>query len=101
MARVRALLQDRVYAEAVWAYLFLAPTVLLFGTFTVLPVGRAVVMSMENFTGFTLSHEFVGLENYQLVLTTEPLFWDALKTTAVYTAAVVPAHVLIPLLLAG
>jgi multiple sugar transport system permease protein len=43
---------------------------------------------------------FVGLDNYQKMFSRDPLFWQSLKVTAIYTAAYVPLELVGGLLLA-
>jgi multiple sugar transport system permease protein len=38
--------------------------------------------------------QFIGLLNYERMVTRDPLFWQALKVTATYTAAYVPTEVI-------
>ncbi len=71
-----------------WApFAFLAPFLLLFGVFTVWPLAQSLVLAFSQTFGpkHTL---FVGLDNFFFLLR-DPLFWTALRNTAVYTAGCV------------
>src|SRR5262249_18438374 len=51
--------------QAVVAYLFLAPTLLFFAVFLILPLGFALLLSMSRWAGFDLGGiEPVGLDNF-------------------------------------
>ncbi|GGJ49118.1 carbohydrate ABC transporter permease [Streptomyces brasiliensis] len=51
--------------QAVVAYLFLAPTLLFFAVFLILPLGFALLLSMSRWAGFGLGDiEPVGLDNF-------------------------------------
>jgi len=64
-------------------WLFLAPFLVCFALFTVYPLVQSVVLSMQTTFGPGAT-KFVGLSNYRGLMH-DPLFWIALKNTAVYT----------------
>jgi raffinose/stachyose/melibiose transport system permease protein len=57
--------------------LLLGPALVLFVGFVLLPIGIAIYYSLYNWTGFGSLSDFVGLQNYQLVLT-GPVFQQAI-----------------------
>ncbi|HKG91785.1 MAG TPA: sugar ABC transporter permease [Gemmatimonadaceae bacterium] len=65
-------------------WFFLAPALLLIGTFFVLPVAAALVLSLTDFDIYAVGDlgnaRFVGLRNYARLLQT-PIFWQALRNT--------------------
>jgi ABC-type sugar transport system permease subunit len=68
-----------------WApYLFVAPFVLIFCTFTLYPLLQSVVLSMQQTFG-PRSTVFVGTRNYRFLLS-DPMFWLAVRNTAVFAA---------------
>ena len=69
----RKILDDRLYSEWFWAYVFLLPAIIFFGTFTVLPVVRAFIMSFQQFDAFHAGRPFIGLDNYINAWRGEPL----------------------------
>lgn len=73
--------------------MFIAPFMLVFVVFRIIPYVMALVMS---FTDWSIRGEvsFVGGTQYTRLLE-DPLFWNALKTTAVFAVIVVPMTVLI------
>jgi multiple sugar transport system permease protein len=75
--------------EAITFYLCISPWLLGFLIFV---LGPMVVSLGLSFTRWDLLSpaRFVGLRNYQKMLTGDPLFWQSLKVTAIYTAVYVP-----------
>ncbi len=67
-----------------WAWIFLAPTLLLFAVFIAWPLARSLVLSTQQTfgPGFT---QPVGLGNFRALLA-DPLFWKALSNTAIFAA---------------
>ncbi|MFD9306228.1 carbohydrate ABC transporter permease [Streptomyces sp. NPDC060048] len=68
-------------------YLFVLPALLLFSAFKIYPIGRSFVISLHKTVGGT--EQFVGADNYTRLLG-DPLFWTALKNTAVILVVQVP-----------
>lgn len=75
--------------------LFVAPPVLLFLVFTLLPMIMAIGLS---FTKYDVINppRFVGIANFEKMVRDE-FFWIALKNTCVYTLMYVPAGLLLSL----
>lgn len=81
-------------------YLFMLPTILVLGTFVVLPILYAVFLSLQKVQLLGgIEYEFVGFRNFSRLWQDERV-WIALKNTAEYVAIVVPAQTLLALLLA-
>jgi ABC-type sugar transport system permease subunit len=70
---------------APWA--FIAPFLLLFCTFTVWPLIQSLVLAFSQTFGPRRS-TFIGLSNFSFLLH-DPLFWQALRNTVIYTAGAV------------
>ncbi|WP_432585052.1 sugar ABC transporter permease [Streptomyces sp. HD1123-B1] len=68
-------------------YLFILPALVLFAAFKLYPIGWSFVLSLHKTVGGV--DTFVGGENYRRLLD-DPLFWTALKNTAVVLAVQVP-----------
>nr|WSX48698.1 sugar ABC transporter permease [Streptomyces sp. NBC_00974] len=68
-------------------YLFVLPALLLFSAFKIYPIGRSFVISLHKTVGGT--EQFVGADNYTRLMG-DPLFWTALKNTAVILVVQVP-----------
>lgn len=84
---------------ALWVWLFLAPTVVLYGVFTIYPIVASYWYSLVSWDGFTSNKTFVGLQNYREVVH-DPLFWGAFRHTVLFMAVTVPVQVFLSLLLA-
>jgi multiple sugar transport system permease protein len=84
--------------QALAGYLFIAPAMVIFFVFTLLPVAIALYLSLTNYDVFTRI-DWVGLGNYQDVFDDE-FFWRALINTTTYTAWTIPLSMAIGLGLA-
>jgi len=87
---------NRVPAAAPW--LFVTPSLLLFGVFAFAPIVVSVVLSFQDVQTFG-GGEFVGVENYSDAMS-KPLFWESVRNTVVFTLGTVPTSTLLGLLLA-
>jgi multiple sugar transport system permease protein len=87
-------------SENLVGYAFLAPTLLVLGTFIVLPILYAVFLSLQKVQLLGgIEYEFVGLRNF-VRLQGDERVWIALGNTIEYVAIVVPSQTLLALLLA-
>lgn len=79
-------------------WLFIAPPVILFFLFTLLPLVMAVVFS---FTSYDIINppRFIEFRNFQRIWTDE-FFWISLRNTATYTLLYVPSGLVLSLLVA-
>ncbi len=72
------------------AYFFLAPALIPIFVFFFLPALAAFILSFTDFDIYSLSNfqyvRFVGLKNY-LQLSSDPLFWQAMRNTFYYVLA--------------
>lgn len=74
--------------EARWAYLFVLPVFLLFLVFRFGPIVASFLLSLTQYEiGGDIT--LLGLANYQQLIN-DPIFWNAVRVTAVYTAIVLP-----------
>ncbi|MEB3215273.1 MAG: sugar ABC transporter permease [Nostocales cyanobacterium 94392] len=86
--------------ENLAGYLFLTPTILVLGTFVILPILYAVFLSLQKVQLLGgIEYEFVGFRNFSQLIEDESV-WIALKNTAEYVAIVVPAQTILALFLA-
>ena len=74
--------------ETLAGYTFLAPNLVILGLFLFIPVGWAVIISLQSTNGFG-SGDFIGLENFAR-LGRDPIFWQSAFNTALFTAIIVP-----------
>lgn len=64
------------------AYLFLLPSILIYGFFVFYPILQTITFSLTDWNGITLPN-FIGLDNY-LQLLKDPVFLAALKNNAAF-----------------
>ena len=62
---------------------FLLPALLIYGTFTLFPIGRTLWLSVTDSGGFNTPAHFVGLDNY-ISAATDNIAWRALWQTLVW-----------------
>jgi multiple sugar transport system permease protein len=75
--------------EAITFYLCISPWLLGFLLFVLGPMAASLGISFTRWDLLTPA-KFVGLRNYEKMLTRDPLVWQSLKVTAKYTSAYVP-----------
>jgi multiple sugar transport system permease protein len=85
--------------EAVWGYLFLLPNIIGFLIFTALAVVIAFGLALTEWDLLT-PPRFIGLANYQKLLTNDPVFRQVMANTLYFVAGVVPLDVIAALSLA-
>lgn len=81
-----------------WSYVFIAPTLLFFLLFTLIPVVQAFALSLQNAT--IVGGTFVGFDNF-VQLAKDPVFLKSVGNTVLYTLIVVAAQITLALLIAG
>lgn len=94
----RPSIRERIWRDR-WIYVFLLPTILLVGGFTIYPVAASIWFSLLDWNGFERAGEYIGFANYA-ELVNDPLFWNAFRNTMVFMVLAVPLRVGIALLLA-
>lgn len=84
------------------AYLFLLPSLLGFLLFVALPVLASLGLSFVkwNMINPTSLPEFVGLANFEQLLTRDPVFWKVVRNTAYFMLTIVPIQLVLGLLIA-
>jgi len=100
---------DRRRQEALTGWAFIAPAVIILVVFLVIPMLAALYFSTTDWDGLTPltrenAYEFIGLENYERLLTREGVrqesFFTSLKNTVYYVLGVVPTQTFLALVLA-
>ncbi len=81
------------------AYLMVAPYMILFTMFTVLPVVLSVVVGFTDFNMLEMPN-FVGIDNYITLFFDDDIFLIAVKNTFVFAVLVGPASYLLSFLVA-
>lgn len=75
----------RYRAEPAWVpWMFLAPFLLTFGVFLVWPLIQSVMLAFQQTSGPRIS-AWVGFDNFTYLLG-DPLFWKAVRNTALFAA---------------
>lgn len=82
------------------AYLFVAPSVVLIAIFIAWPIVESAWISLHNWTIGAADNPFTGLANYR-GLWHDSRFWNALRVTVIYTAAVTAGQVVLGLAIAS
>ncbi len=99
--------KDMSYVQWIWkemkrnwvAYLLIAPYVIIFTLFTIIPVVLSFVISFTDFNMLQWPN-FVGLENYINLFFADDIFLIACKNTLIFAVIVGPASYLISFLVA-
>ncbi|MBF2002021.1 MAG: sugar ABC transporter permease [Synechococcales cyanobacterium M58_A2018_015] len=88
------------FKETISSYSFVAPALLVIGTFIVLPIAYTLVLCVHKVQLLGEVHyEFVGIRNFARLIADDRV-WIALRNTAEYVAIVVPSQTLLALVLA-
>jgi multiple sugar transport system permease protein len=97
---------QRTRARTKWwvPWLFMAPYLVLFGAFVLLPIVLGLWISLHSWD-FTLPGKpFVGLENYAALFDPSSVqfepFWNSMQATGIFVVFSVPLLIVVPLLVA-
>lgn len=86
--------------ENLAGYLFITPTILVMGTFVVLPILYAVFLSLQKVQLLGgIKYQFIGFRNFTRLVEDERV-WIALGNTVQYVVIVVPTQTILALILA-
>jgi len=85
--------------EAVWAYAFCTPALLLMLAIFIVPIITVMVLSLTDYELGAIEWAWVGSEHYRAMLS-DPVFWRSMRNTFLYVAIVVPLAVGLGLLVA-
>ena len=96
--------EDFIGASPVTPYIFMAPYLLLFFVFVLVPVVYGFWISLHEWDYLLPGKPWVGLQNYADLFsadsTTSQPFWQSMEATGKFTLFSVPLLVIIPLLVA-
>lgn len=85
-------------------YVFMAPYLVLFITFVVIPIGYGLWISLHDWDINLPAKPFVGLDNYRELFRPDsvdaPRFWQAMRATGIFTLLSTPLLLIVPLLTA-
>lgn len=84
--------------EAIHAYIFMLPAILGLLIFLIGPIVVSLYLSFTRYDLLTEA-EWAGLNNYATLLD-DPLFWQALRVSAIYSLVSVPLNLLLALIAA-
>jgi multiple sugar transport system permease protein len=82
-----------------WIYLFLLPTVIGYGAYTVYPLVASWWYALLDWPGFARTGTFIGLGNFRRLFE-DDLFWNAFRNSLVFLVVAVPLRVGLALVLA-
>lgn len=81
-------------------YIFIAPAFLLFFTFSLYPFFKVFQLSVTNWDGISPNMNFVGLANFQDLITDNPVFWLSMRNAFYVTFLALTLQNLLALFLA-
>jgi multiple sugar transport system permease protein len=97
---VKGVWQKKSVREALAGYSFMVPTILVMGTFVILPITYALFLAFHKVRILgELSYRFIGFKSFFRMVDDERV-WIALQNTAQYVAIVVPIQTILALILA-
>lgn len=85
--------------EALMGFLFIAPWVVGFLAFTLIPTLATIVFSLTNLRLETANMDWVGLQNYRTMMN-DGVMWASLRVTLTYGAIALPVSIIAPIALA-
>jgi len=92
--------RTKSFREALTGYSFMAPTILVMATFTILPIAYAIFLAFHKVRILgEINYRFIGLKSFIRMMDDERV-WIALKNTAEYVLIVVPIQTILALALA-
>ena len=71
--------------DTLWAAVFLAPALIIFSVVIIYPMFYSAWLSLFEWDGVAPTKLFVGLDNYTTLLTSNRVFWIALKNSILWT----------------
>jgi ABC-type sugar transport system permease subunit len=95
----RALRARRRSRGYLWAYLYLAPMLVLLLAFVVYPIVASLGYTLYQWNGIGDPANFVGLANFRRIIQ-DSIFWRSVGHTFVYAGVVVPVQLVLALALA-
>jgi multiple sugar transport system permease protein len=84
--------------EAIWFHVFIAPWLLGFLIFVLLPMVASLFFSFTRYNALN-PPQWIGFKNFGL-LADDPIFWKSMRVTFLYTAISVPLGMVVSLFLA-
>jgi len=82
------------------AYLFILPVFVLYAVFVLRPTLQTFWLAFYEWNGIAVEREWVGLANFRRLLD-DPIFWQALRHSLIWTAVVVTFNLVVGLVAAA
>ncbi|RIK33708.1 MAG: ABC transporter permease [Chloroflexi bacterium] len=79
---------------------FVAPWLLAFVLFEAIPIASALYHSFTDWSATGRAPRFLGLRNYEEIVTRDPLFWKAVSNTIYFIGVSVPLGIIVAFVLA-
>jgi multiple sugar transport system permease protein len=98
MARQRSWTKRRL-KQAIEGYLFISPWIIGFVLFTAGPILASFVLSFFRWS-LIRPPRLIWFDNYIVMFTKDPLFWQSLRVTVIYVVTAVPLQLIFALFLA-
>jgi multiple sugar transport system permease protein len=98
MARKRLWTKQRL-KRTLEGYLFISPWIIGFVLFTAGPILASLLLSFFSWS-LIRSPRLVSFDNYVVMFTKDPLFWQSLRVTVIYVAIAIPLQLVFALFLA-
>lgn len=89
----------KVLKKHYWSYLFIAPSLMVFTVFLLMPVVYSLMLAFQKFS--VQGSSFIGLANFRKVAGDGIFFDYAIPNTLFYTLIMVPEGILVSLILAS
>ncbi|MGB5960621.1 MAG: sugar ABC transporter permease [Coleofasciculaceae cyanobacterium] len=97
---MKIVLKKQGVRETLSGYSFMIPTIIVLGTFVILPIAYAFFLAFHKVRILgELNYRFIGFKSFLRMIDDERV-WIALKNTAEYVAIVVPIQTILALVLA-
>lgn len=97
--RKRKNISQAAYSNTKMGYLFMAPFLLLFFLFTLIPVAVGIFLSFTNYNMLEMP-SFIGISNYKMLILDDKEFITALKNTFLFAFISGPISLLMSFVLA-
>jgi raffinose/stachyose/melibiose transport system permease protein len=81
----RANWRERIREPRSQALILLAPALLIYVMFAVVPTLDVFHLSFMRWDGLSPDKQFVGLDNYRAIFSEDPVFWGAFRNTIIWT----------------
>lgn len=90
----------RKWKESSLGYLFLAPSLMLFGLFLFYPLVKSLYLSFHLTDPRGRVAEYVGIDNFTALFSSDA-FWNSLMVTGMFTLLTVPAGIILSVMAAA